>query len=140
VSQLCATKNNLKRAFQKHYELYNSLQPNHHQITRRLVLFYAVETGLKYHLLGIIRKSNTDELQMRYNNIGHNIKRMLQEAQCGGRFKLSEFQTERSQRVDSGKFHQMWRYGIKAQKPDDENKAENELKKIAEWLDTLVGR
>jgi hypothetical protein len=80
VSQLCAPKNDLKRAFKKHYALYNALQPHDHQMTRRLILFYAVETGLKYHLYRYNKKSNTDELQERYNNIGHNIKRMLQEA------------------------------------------------------------
>jgi hypothetical protein len=109
-------------------------------MTRRLILFYAVETGLKYHLLGIIRKSNTDELQMRYNNIGHNIKRMLQEAQYGGQFKLVGFSTEKKQTVVPEQFHQMWRYGIQAKKLDDENQAEHELKKIVEWLATLVIR
>jgi hypothetical protein len=109
-------------------------------MTRRLILFYAVEAGLKYHLLGIIKRSNTDELQNQYGNIGHNIKRMLQEAQCGGQFKLTEFQTAARQKVDTEQFHQVWRYGIKAKKTDDENKAEGELKRIAEWLDTLVSR
>jgi hypothetical protein len=109
-------------------------------MTRRLILFYAVETGLKYHLLGIIRKSNTNELQSHYSNIGHNIRRMLQEAHCGRNFSLTGFLIDKKQRVDSEQFHQMWRYGIKAKKAKDENKAEDQLKKIAEWLDTLVGR
>jgi hypothetical protein len=140
VSQLHATKNDLKRAFRKHYKLYNVLQPQQHQMTRRLILFYVVETGLKYHLLGIIRKSNTNDLQNHYGNIGHNIRKMLQEAHCRGNFSLAEFLTEKKQRVEPEQFHQMWRYGIKAEKIEGENKAEDQLKKIAEWLDTLVVR
>jgi flavodoxin len=97
-----------------------------------------VENGLKYHLLGIIRKSNTDELQQYYNNIGHNIKRMLKEAQCGGQFNLKGFSTEREQWAEAEQFHQVWRYGVKAKKSADEDNAEATLKKIAEWLDPIV--
>jgi hypothetical protein len=98
-------------------------------MTRRLILFYAVETGLKYYLLGIIRKSNTDQLQDRYDDLGHNIKRMLHEAHCGGQFNLKDLKTERGQNVNPEQYHQLWRYGIKATRAKDENKAEDELKK-----------
>jgi hypothetical protein len=140
MAQLCAKKSDLKRAFIKHYELYNSLQPNHHQMTRKLILFYAIETGLKYYLLGIIHKSNTDELHQYYDDIGHDIRRMLKEANRGGQFILEGFLTEGKQWAEPGQFHQMWRYGIRAKETGDENKAETVLKKIVEWLDSIINQ
>ncbi|GHV89493.1 hypothetical protein AGMMS50267_18530 [Spirochaetia bacterium] len=138
--QLYATKNELKHAFQKHYSLYKELVPNSHQMTRRLVLFYTVETGLKYYLLGIIRKSNTDELQEYYDGIGHDINRMLKYANCGGQFTLKCFSTSTSQSVAPNRLHEMWRYGIKAQKSSDDGAAEKVLNDIASWLEISIQR
>jgi hypothetical protein len=145
MAQLNATKKNLKHAFQEHFNLYKSLDTTKHQISRRLILFYAVEVGLKYYLLNKFFKKNTDDLEKyidathRYYN-GHDIKSLLKYANCNGEFisRLGHFETEKKQQVEPYQFHQIWRYGIKARKENDEDNAENALKDIAQWLEPLI--
>jgi len=61
MAKLSASRQNLKTAFQKHKACYDFLQNNHDR-SRRMVLFYAVETGLKVYLLDKIKKHNVEDL------------------------------------------------------------------------------
>jgi hypothetical protein len=145
MAQLVATKNELKQAFQKHYSLYKKLEPiNSHQLFRRLILFYAVEIGLKYYLLDIIKKNNTEELKQYHgyeylSTNGHDIKQMLKSTKCGSQFTLASFTVKNGQQVEPYQFHQLWRYGI-VDNSTVEAEAEDKLKKIANWLEGEITR
>lgn len=56
---LIADKQDYKRGYKKHYELYKRLQSDNSDVnSRRLILIYSVECGLKYMLLDKWRENN----------------------------------------------------------------------------------
>ena len=61
MPRLPATRRNLQQAFDKHKACYDSLKDNYDR-SRRLILFYAVETGLKVFLLDKIGKYSVEDL------------------------------------------------------------------------------
>jgi hypothetical protein len=143
MSRLYATKRDLKDSFEKHYHLYCTLKPDTYQLSRRLILFYVIETGLKYFLLNMIRKNNTQELQSHrgyeyLQDHGHDIKKMLKSADIEGQFVLKDLKSDNDQPIKPEQYHQAWRYGIKFKNPDKEAEAEKKLKELAEWLEKQI--
>ncbi|MDH2231313.1 hypothetical protein N5K37_15535 [Delftia tsuruhatensis] len=103
----------------------------------RLMLFYAVENGLKALIMKIerIRDGNAD-----FGDELHNINKLLDRAGAikslrimdNIRIKNASGNTQRGCGV--GDINQMWRYGCVASQPSD-SEIEGDLKTVAIWIE-----
>jgi hypothetical protein len=145
MAQIPASRRELKNAFSKHYHVYTTMDRSYHPMTRRLLLFYAVESGLKCYLLKTIHKNMTNELydHNQFNDLqkhGHDIKRMVKFAGLGGQkdYQLSNLSEKNGCPIPPEKFHQIWRYGIEPKVPENEERIEAVLENIAVWLSNNI--
>jgi hypothetical protein len=140
MAQLVATRKNLAVAFKKHYECYKKFTPNEHKRSKRLLLVYAVENGLKCILLQQIGGGNSNDLQQHphYHGYmkhgGHDIRGMLAWARTGAIFQIKNLKCENKQEVCSHLLHQLWRYGLNTTDNTLEENVEQTLRKIADWV------
>jgi len=144
MSRLPATRRNLQQAFEKHKACYDSLKGNHNR-SRRLILFYAVETGLKVFLLDKIGKYSVEDLIQHHEycylkDNGHDIKRMLKWASIDGQYKLKTLRCEKSIQVEPNQYHQLWRYGLDTTNDADEQNTESVLCGIVEFLSPKIAK
>jgi hypothetical protein len=140
MAHLLATLQNFEVAFKKHYECYKRFTPNEHKRSKRLLLVYAVENGLKCILLQQIGRGNSKELQQHphyrkyMKHEGHDIRGMLAWAGTGGIFQIKSLQCKDDQNVDSHSLHQLWRYGLETKDNTLEENVEQTLRQIADWV------
>jgi hypothetical protein len=141
MAQTPASQQELKNSFKKHYHVYNTIDTSFHPMTRRLLLFYVVESGLKCYLLKKIHKNRTDELYshreyMELKEHGHDLRRLVKLAGIGGQgaYQLKRLVRSNEQTVEPEQFHQLWRYGIKTKTSESEEQAETVLQNIVAWL------
>jgi hypothetical protein len=115
-----------------------------HQMTKRLLLFYSVESGLKYFLLNSIQKTNTTDLEGCFEYLqkhGHDIRELVKSAKIGrqSNYQLQSFKSNAlNRRIEPEALHQIWRYGIETKCPAKEEKAETILQNIAVWLEQRI--
>lgn len=103
----------------------------------RLVLFYAVENGLKAL---IMRLERTRDGEADFSVEQHNLNKLLDRVRATTALRLERqirirnelSQSQRSCEV--GDINQMWRYGCVADQPDD-SQLESNLNKIALWIE-----
>ncbi|MGI2904820.1 hypothetical protein [Tolypothrix sp. VBCCA 56010] len=124
----------LRQSFHAHWGLVQA-QTNKNACSY-LLLFYAVECGLKKIWLQKNRLNSTAKIQDQslLTKDGHNlavwIKKAGISAQSLGSATIPCFHLARGgSSWDAGKAHQAWRYGVRM-KPEDE-------KVLVEWLDKL---
>ncbi len=114
----------------------------------RLLLFYAVECGLKAILMKRQDKNCSDECE-EISRAKHNINKLLDCLKSGEELKLpSELimkpikrqKTKNEERkLNPGEINQMWRYGgVSTRINDDE--IEKKLTKIAVWIEGELKR
>lgn len=144
---ILADKRDFKNGYRKHYSAYKSLdsKSNGEVISKRLILTYSVECGLKYKLLdewkidssSEVRQIFADKNHPKHNILGsHNLQKIIKELGLEGQFKFPQLKTIHKDFVNSEEFHQMQRYGIK---PDNKSESkldefEDVLKQVAEWI------
>jgi hypothetical protein len=145
MAQVSATQRELENAFKKHYNVYKKIDSTYHPMTRRLLLFYSVESGLKCLLLKKISKNTTDELQSyhEYDYLkghGHDIKFLIKAVNLEGQAKytLKHCSALNGCQIEPEQFHQIWRYGIETGDDSFGDQSEAVLKNIALWLDEAV--
>ena len=147
MKRIPASTKQLKTAFKKHYFVYKNIcdNTNFEPITKRLILFYSVESGLKYFLLNKIGKNTTDAFRdhPEYGFLidhGHDLKKMIEIAQIGNtiNFQLKHTFSLRGGKIEPEQFHQIWRYGIEVKNSEDEAKSEDVLKNVANWLEQRI--
>ncbi|MEY8427186.1 hypothetical protein AALA00_05560 [Lachnospiraceae bacterium 46-15] len=141
--KLNVTRREFSDSYRSHYKLYKNTNGN--SKTRRLILFYSVECGLKSLIMKNTGNDTYEELEKYCKGsgkgelIGHNIKEMLKEVNPRNAFVLKDIELKSSGgSVQPKKFNEMWRYGIAVADVREEEKAENTLVKIAEWLNTRL--
>ncbi len=134
------TDRELTRAWR---ELLNVAKPpagNTRQNPHRLLLFYAVECGLKVVWLKRQRRTLFDGADV--NKTGHNLRQVLKELNVGTglslpeTFRLPAATYARISLLRNGKFgdlHQAWRYGGKCEEPTDHD-CEQQLLKVLSWI------
>lgn len=140
AERLNVTQKDFLNSFKAHYHTYKIL-PDEEKCVRdkRLILFYAVECGLKYWIMK--NKSLKDYRELccyarreGFGDFGHNIKDMLKDRGMDREYILKDFKTSEGQRVKPGEMNQFWRYGLQADNLDIENKNVKMLNKIAAYL------
>lgn len=140
---LIADKRDYRKGYEKHYQSYRRLKGENADInSRRLLLVYSVECGLKYKLLDKWNEKNprkilegTDD-KKRDILKSHNLERILKELGQQGNFKFPRLKTVHKGIVDPESYHQFYRYCIKTQEKqlDKEEKIEASLNDIACWI------
>ena len=142
MARLPVSRHNLQKAFQKHKACYEALKDTHNR-SRRLILFYAVETGLKVYLLDKIQKHTSDDLFSHYDykcleKNGHDINIMLELAMLSGQFVLKTLRCKTGIQIAPSQYHQLWRYGLELADTADENEAETTLYNVVLHLSPII--
>lgn len=103
----------------------------------RLLLFYAVENGLKALIMRMerIRDGDAD-----FSSELHNLNRLLDRARADAKLRLASNVLIRdhvanvARNCSVGDINQMWRYGCVADRPSDAE-IEAGLNSVAQWID-----
>jgi hypothetical protein len=108
----------------------------------RLLLFYAVECGLKAILMKREGKNYIDA-HSSISGVKHSINRLLEKLRAGNAVGLKKEIVMKDIKVDGGnsrtrrfgpdKINQMWRYGGGSSDPTDEE-IEGQLLEITQWI------
>lgn len=110
------------------------------QNPHRLLLFYAVECGLK--AVWLKRQGRTLFEGDDINRTGHDLRQVLKNLNVGSslslseNFRLSEVARGQAKLSRNGKFsdlHQVWRYGGKCEAPTDKE-CEQQLQNVLNWI------
>ncbi|MBD2295853.1 hypothetical protein H6G06_20845 [Anabaena sphaerica FACHB-251] len=141
-----ASIHELKTAFQIHLGIIKAQE--HQSISSHLLIFYAVECGLKR--IWLIRRGlkGTDEIhdQTMLTKDGHNLGRWVKElrlpATIIGKYpdydKIPRFHLAKDGSIhDLKQSHQVWRYGIEI-KPEDESNLVEWLKSVCSWIEENI--
>lgn len=141
-----ADMNDYKKGYKKHYYTYRLLNSQDGSIlSKRLLLVYSVECGLKFKLLkkwnirssGEIRKILSDKTHPRHNILGtHNLRKIIKELGQEGQFHFPQIKTSHKDNISAEDYHQMQRYGIREDDKDRKKMADFEdvLREIADWI------
>jgi hypothetical protein len=107
---------------------------------QRLLLFYAVECGLKAVIMKRENSTRTDDCDS-LSQFGHNINALLDHLRAGEELRLSKEVSMRqikdptTQRpVKSKEFNQMWRYGGETENKPSDADVEKQLLEIVKWI------
>lgn len=137
------TRREFQKSYSNHYQLY--LRSECSPKTRRLILFYSVECGLKSLIMKEIGKNTYDELDnyCKCNGgkklSGHDIKEMIKEVNPHNSFILKDIYLKNTGgSVPPCRYNELWRYGAEVADEKQEEAAERTLKKIAEWIKTRI--
>lgn len=110
------------------------------QNSHRLLLFYAVECGLK--AVWLKRQSKTLFEGADIHRLGHDLQQVLKDLKVGSNlslpesFRLTSASQGSATLTRNGKFgdiHQVWRYGGKCLIPTDQD-CEQQLLKVLNWI------
>ncbi|NQF16368.1 hypothetical protein HPY31_21020 [Brevibacillus sp. HB1.3] len=133
----------LKKVFTTHYSISRSVSEPHIKVSHKLLLFYAIECGLKVLLLKKIR-GNTTEAFMLHSDLkdklngknGHNIKYILNYLGYG-HFFLPNLTCLNGDAASPSEYNQVWRYGIEVDY-EKEKKIIQELLDIVDWINRRI--
>lgn len=128
----------LKRAYRNHIQAYEACpRPTN---AHRLLLFYAIECGLKAVLLKRKNCKSTDELSDDVK-LDHDLNKLLSELKTGRTLNIPnniKIQAKPPrQPIMISELHQVWRYGGKATDPPDDQ-LEQKLLKVINWIDQNI--
>ncbi|MDT7520118.1 hypothetical protein RAE19_15620 [Rhodoferax sp. TBRC 17660] len=134
MSALRFTNRELVRAWR---ELKAEVTPANNQSRKnphRLLMFYAVECGLKAVWLKRRNRDLFDEADIK--RTGHNLRDLLKELNVGSDLSLpNDFQLEKPMRRGQfGEIHQAWRYGGRTISPADQD-CEQQMQQVLDWIE-----
>lgn len=141
---LVADKKDYRRGYKKHYQLYKRLREENSNVnSRRLLLVYSVECGLKYMLLAKWNEENpknildSDDSRKKDILTSHNLEKILKELGQQGNFRFPQLATVHKNVVVAETYHQLYRYCIRTQEKqqDKEEKMEETLNNVACWIE-----
>lgn len=138
--QLNATRNEFQKSYRSHYSTYKNNSSEFSISSRRLLLFYSVECGLKSLILKQIGKNTYSDLKI-YSETqqkrvhGHDIKAMAKEIGINHLYPIKRIRLSNQKGyVTPDSFNQLWRYGVSAADKEEEKKAESVLNEIAIYI------
>ncbi|MCW2276787.1 hypothetical protein [Heliophilum fasciatum] len=138
------SRREMKNAWWRHYQAARQINDANTSNTRRLLLFYAVECGLK----ALIMVRNGEDYtggrlsSRQFRKIQHDINELLDTLRAGKDLNLpvtamndlrSDDGNYISRQVYAGDYNQMWRYGGSSQAYSDQE-LEDRLERIATWV------
>ncbi|YAF95008.1 MAG: hypothetical protein AB3A66_20855 [Nodularia sp. CChRGM 3473] len=142
------TDREMERAWLDNLSAYQNSQQIPRTNAHRLLLFYAVECGLKVILMKRKQHKSTD-LCTEIAECQHNINKLLDCLGAGGSLNLPEIfiqeisdkrNNKKARKLDSGQINQMWRYGGKVvsigtqKKHASDEDIEKKLLAILNWI------
>jgi hypothetical protein len=140
-----AKRRELEKSFKSHFSTYTKRTNSTRNTNKseKLILFYAIECGLKVMLLKKINRNSTkaflehniykDKLK---GTGGHDLKFLLREINYSN-VKFPKLVCNSGDDVEVKDYNQVWRYGIECNS-STEAEIERELIKIAEWLNLKI--
>lgn len=140
MSAIPFTDRELTRAWRELSQVANPLPPSDRKNPHRLLLFYAVECGLK--AVWLRRQNRTLFEGADIQQMGHDLQQILKDLKVGASlyfptsFQLSAATQGATSRPRSSRFadiHQAWRYGGKCEAPTDED-CEQHLLNVLRWI------
>jgi hypothetical protein len=138
MSAIPFTDRELRRAYRELSELATPTPGTARKNPQRLLLFYAVECGLKAALLKRQQRRLFDGDDIA--NTGHNLRKILKELKVGANLSLPENlmlqpvnQPQTPRHGDISILHQAWRYGGECVTPTDRD-CENQLQEVLSWI------
>jgi len=140
MSAIPFTNRELKRAWRELSAIATPAVGGSRKNPHRLLLFYAVECGLKAVWLKRHNRSLFDREDI--DRTGHNLRQVLKELKVGGQLSLPENlqlpaitrnQAQVPRNGDISILHQAWRYGGECEGPTDEQ-CEHHLQQVLNWI------
>lgn len=140
MSAIPFTDRELKRAWRELKTVATPIVGSARSNPHRLLLFYAVECGLKAVWLKRQNKNLFDREDIERS--GHDLRRLLIDLKIGGHLSLPvnlQLQPAISKKVpvprngDIGILHQAWRYGGQCVSPNDLD-CEKQLQHVLNWI------
>lgn len=140
MSAIPFTDRELKRAWRDLSSFAAPAADGSRKNPQRLLLFYAVECGLKAVWLKRQSRSLFDSEDIA--RTGHNLRQVLKELKVGSQLSLPEHlqlsavtrdQVQISRNGDIGILHQAWRYGGECVGPTD-MQCEHQLQQVLNWI------
>ena len=140
-SRINVTRREFQDSYRRHYKMYKETTGN--SKSRRLLLFYSVECGLKSLLMKDLGNNTYEEFvqccgREKKDLTGHNISAMLKKLNPHSSYCLRNIHLKRGGCVPPEKFNELWRYGAETEDGDEEEKVEKTLARIAEWIHTKL--
>jgi hypothetical protein len=134
------TDREMKRAWESNLSAFSSLSlpTNSH----RLLLFYAVECGLKTLLMKRRQVSSSDQVEEILSS-KHDLNKLLDHLKAGSALRLPhQLQLtnikiqgkEFERKCSSGEINQIWRYGGSSCKNHSDQQIEKALLEIVKWI------
>ncbi|MBF0538641.1 MAG: hypothetical protein HQL03_10360 [Nitrospirae bacterium] len=119
-----------KKAFEEHYILYLDNESKNDSL--KMVLFYAVECGLK---AAIIReRGDTIDVLDEMKRIGHKLNMLVQKLKIAENYRFPEnIYDNKNHPIVHHKVHEAWRYGRDIAEKDNQT-FEDKLNKLASFL------
>lgn len=141
MSAIPFTDRELKRAWRELSAIATPAIGSPRKNPHRLLLFYAVECGLKAVLL---KRQNRDLFDCKnISEIGHDLRHILKILNVGKSFSLPENLKLKSVETSHGNshsrhgdisiLHQAWRYGGECISPTDKS-CEDQLQQVLNWI------
>jgi hypothetical protein len=127
----------LKRAWRQAGTAFEDTQNKTN--AHRLLLFYAVETGLKAVWL---KRTEKQDSSNEFSKVKHDLNKLMDDLKVGATLRLDtdicldqlSIQGKiHTRETDCGGLNQIWRYGAKAKSPTDEV-LEKKLLDVQEWI------
>lgn len=140
MSAIPFTDRELKRAWRELSAIARPAAGSTRKNPHRLLLFYAVECGLKAVWLKRKNRSLFDREDI--DKTGHNLRQVLTELKVGTGLSLpanlqlqpvTQNGAQQSRNGDISILHQAWRYGGECTAPTD-NDCEHQLEQVLNWI------
>lgn len=136
---LRADQRDYKNAFKKHFHAYSNWQDTGSDLSRRLILVYCVECGLKYEIMKREHLIKTADAQpdIQDDLRSHDLRRLLKRLKKAGEYTFPPIKTEYGYLIHPEEYHQFCRYCI----PPDKRYIvavqhfNNTLEAIAQWIE-----
>lgn len=141
MAKLRADQKNFKQAFKKHIHACDNWQCGSDN-SKRVILCYCVECGLKYLVMEENKIYRVSQAQEEIADIlgSHDFRKLLKAVRKSGTYRFEDFQTEFGQTVTAENYHQVCRYCIEENNKQTVHmeKYDDTLNKIADWLKEVI--
>lgn len=135
---LRADQRDYKQAFTKHLHAYNNWGSTGSDSSKRLILAYCVECGLKCAIMKQEHLNTVSEAQKTTSDAlgSHDFRKMLKILKQIGSYSFPAIKTSYNENVDPRNYHEFCRYCIK---PEDTSMSairqyDEILEEIANWI------